>query len=256
MAEASPGGRGPQIVRTGLEPRATRTTPPPYHLTTSHKNLAPSAVLPAESTSGRATAFASLLPRVPSYRTLEALLAGCLRAEPAAQEALYARFEPLLLRVCVRYARSRAEAEDLVQEAFVRVFGRLHQYRGEGPLEGWVRRVGVTTCLDHYRAEVRGWHDVGLDAAPAALTAAAADAPAHLAADELVAAIGRLPTIYRLVLNLYCIEGYSHQEIAEQLGIEERTSSSQLSRARRLLAEQLRRAETVATPTVCPPVRQ
>lgn len=179
------------------------------------------------------------MARLPS---LEALLAGCLRYEPAAQQGLYHHFESPLLRVCLRYARSRAEAEDLVQEAFIRVFQRLSQYRGEGPLDAWVRRIGVNTCLDHYRAEVQGWREVGLEAA-ADLTSDEADAPALLAGEALVEAIGRLPTIYRLVLNLYCIEGYSHKEIGEQLGLDERTSSSQLSRARRLLAKQLRRTE-------------
>ncbi len=184
------------------------------------------------------------MPRLPS---LEALLAGCLRYEPAAQEGLYHYFEPLLLRVCLRYGRSRAEAEDLVQEAFIRVFSRLSQYRGEGALDAWVRRIGVNTCLDYYRAEVQGWKEVGLDAA-AELSADEADAPALLAGEELVATIETLPTIYRLVLNLYCVEGYSHKEIGEQLGIDERTSSSQLSRARKLLAKYLRRTETTPSP--------
>ena len=181
------------------------------------------------------------MPRFPS---LEALLAGCLRHEPAAQEGLNYHFEARLLLVCLRYARSRAEAEDLVQEAFIRIFQRLDQYRGDGPLEAWVRRVTVNTCLDHYRAEVAGRHEVTLDEAHA-LSTDDADAPTLLAGEELIALIGRLPAIYRIVLNLYCIEGFSHREIGEQLGIDERTSSSQLSRARRLLAQQIRRAETI-----------
>ncbi len=175
----------------------------------------------------------------------ESLVPGVLRADPAAQEALYRHFEGPLLRVCLRYVRARPVAEDLVQEAFVRVFGRLAQWRGQGPLEAWVRRIGVNTCLDHCRAEARGWREIDFDDVPDALTAAEADAPAQLAADELVAHIQRLPLIYRLVLNLYCIEGYSHPEIGAQLGIDEKTSSSQLSRARRLLAEQLRRAHFI-----------
>lgn len=174
----------------------------------------------------------------------ESLLAGCLRHEAAAQEAFYRHFAPRLLNVCVRYARTRAQAEDLVQESFIRVFERLGQFRGEGALEAWVRRIAVHTCLDHYRVEVRRWRELELDAAYD-VTSDSADALSRLAAEDLVALIARLPDIYRLVLNLYCVEGYSHKEIGEQLGIDERTSSSQLSRARRLLAELVRRSETV-----------
>ncbi len=177
----------------------------------------------------------------------EAYLPGCLRHEPAAQEAFYHHFAPRLLHVCVRYARSRVQAEDLVQEAFIRVFARLPQYRADGPLEAWVRRVAISTCLDHYRQQMRRAPELDLDAA-ADLSSADADALSRLAGHDLVALIARLPDIYRLVLNLYCVEGYSHQEIGEQLGIDERTSSSQLSRARRLLAELVRRSETVLLP--------
>jgi RNA polymerase sigma factor (sigma-70 family) len=172
------------------------------------------------------------------------LLRGCLRHEPAAQEAFYRYFAPCLLHICVRYARSRTQAEDLVQEAFIRVFERLGQYRNEGSLEGWVRRVAVNTCLDHYRAEARRWQEFDLDAA-ADLSSDDADALSRLAAQDLVALIARLPDHYRLVINLYCVEGYTHKEIGDQLGLDEHTSSSQLSRARRLLAELVRRSERI-----------
>ena len=175
----------------------------------------------------------------------ESLIPGCRRAEPAAQEALYRHFEGRLLHVCLRYVASRVVAEDLVQETFIRVFQRLGQFCGAGPLEAWVRRIGVNTCLDHCRAEARGWREVDLEDVADDLTSDEADAPARLAGEELVAHIQRLPTIYRLVINLYCIEGYSHAEIGARLGIDEKTSSSQLARARRLLAEQLRRAHLI-----------
>ena len=173
-----------------------------------------------------------------------ALVAGCLRAEPAAQEALYRHFAPRVLGVCVRYARSRAQADDWLQETFIRVFGRLEQFRGEGPFDAWVRRVAVTTCLDHYRADAPRWRDEPLEAA-ADLTSDDADALTNLGQQDLLRLVGRLPDGYRLVLNLYCLEGYSHREIGQQLGIDERTSSSQLFKARRLLAEWVRRAELV-----------
>lgn len=174
-------------------------------------------------------------------------LAACRRGEPAAQEALYAWFAPRLLAVCGRYCRSEAQAQDLVQETFVRVFQLLPTFRGAGVLDAWVRRIAVTLCLDHYRAHARQGPEVDLDHATA-LTADDADALTQLSEQELLDLIARLPDGYRVVFNLYCIEGYSHAEIAAQLGIEEHTSSSQLSKARRLLAQLVRRAETVARP--------
>lgn len=172
----------------------------------------------------------------------DALLKGCLRHERAAQEALYRHFLPRVLGTCQRYARSRSQADDLAQEAFIRIFQRLDQFRADGPLDAWVRRVTVSTCLDHYRAEARRWREVDLDAA-AELTAVDSDALSRLNQQDLVALINRLPDGYRVVLNLFCVEGFSHKEIAAQLGIEEKTSSSQLFKARRLLAELVRRSE-------------
>ncbi len=177
-----------------------------------------------------------------------ALLAGCQRHEPAAQAALYRHFAPRVLGICRRYARAGAQADDWLQETFLRVFQRLDQFRGEGPFEAWVRRVAVTTCLDHYRAEAGRWRDQPLEAA-GDLTTDAADALAHLGQQELLRLIERLPDGYRVVLNLYCIEGYSHKEIGQQLGIDEKTSSSQLFKARRLLAEWVRHAALIASPT-------
>ena len=129
----------------------------------------------------------------------------------------------------------------------MRVFQLLPTFRGAGVLDAWVRRIAVSLCLDHYRAHARHWRDTDLDHA-VALTADDADALSQLAGQELIDLIGRLPDGYRVVLNLYCIEGYAHAEIAAQLGIEERTSSSQLSKARRMLAQLVRRADTIARP--------
>ena len=181
---------------------------------------------------------------IPVFPT--ALLAGCRRAEPAAQEALYRHFAPRLLGICRRYANSRPQADDWLQETFLRVFQRLEQFRGDGPFDAWVRRVAVTTCLDHYRAEAPRWRDEPLEAA-ADLCADDADALANLQQQDLLRLVAQLPAGYRLVLNLYCLEGYSHREIGQQLGIDERTSSSQLYKARRLLAEWVRRTELISS---------
>ena len=181
-----------------------------------------------------------------SQPSVEQLLAGCLRGESAAQTAFYGRFAPELFGVCLRYAHSRADAQDILQEGFIRVFERLGQYQGNGALEGWLKRVLVTTAVNHYHAELRYWQrNVELTDA-AHVTADGNDALGQLSAAELLALISQLPTGYRLVLNLYCVEGYSHAEIGEQLGIDERTSSSQLHKARRQLQALVRRADQPA----------
>lgn len=174
------------------------------------------------------------------------LLAGCLRGEPAAQTAFYRHFAPELLGVCLRYAHTRLDAQDILQEAFIRIFERLDQYQGAGSLAGWLKRVTVTTAINHYHAEVRrSLRTTDLTEADQ-VTADDNDQLAQLAAADLLRLITQLPTGYRLVLNLYCVEGYAHQEIAEQLGIDERTSSSQLAKARRHLQGLVRRAALIA----------
>lgn len=165
-----------------------------------------------------------------------------MRGERAAQELLYARFAPRLLVVCTRYARNRAQAEDLLQEAFIRVFRYLPQYRAEGPLEAWLRRLVVRTAINYYHATARQQREVELEEA-AMVTAEDNNALAQLSMEDIRGLINQLPDGCRLVLNLYCFEGLSHREIAELLGIEEKTSSSQLFKARQRLLVLLRRDE-------------
>jgi RNA polymerase sigma-70 factor (ECF subfamily) len=171
----------------------------------------------------------------------EALLAACRRGESAAQHRLYQRLSYLLMGVCLRYCPNRAEAEDALQNTFVKIFTRLDQYRGQGPFEAWARRIAVTTSL-HAVAQHRLRHPAphaDADDLAADVPSAEPSALDHLAADDLLAVLATLPPGYRTVLNLYAVEGYSHQEISELLGIAEGTSKSQLARARRLLETRL-----------------
>lgn len=174
----------------------------------------------------------------------DALLAACRRGEETAQFQLYKQLSYTLMGVCLRYCPSRAEAEDALQNTFVKIFTRLDQYRGDGPFEAWARRVAVHTAL-HAVEQHRLRHPTSTGAAE--LDDYAADLPSlepsaldALAADDLLRYLAALPTGYRTVLNLYAIEGYSHAEIAQLLGISEGTSKSQLARARQLLAQRLR----------------
>lgn len=161
------------------------------------------------------------------------LVIGCQQDDRRCQEALYARFSPRMYAVCLRYARHRAEADDLLQEGFIRAFDKLTSFRMEGSLEGWVRRIMVHTCINHYRTWSRRKEVLGVDH----LQEGSVDPVVmkSLGHEELLALVQRLPDGYRMVFNLYAIEGYDHAEIAEMIGCAESTSRSQLSKARQHL---------------------
>lgn len=166
------------------------------------------------------------------------LVKGVLRGDPRCEEALYRQFSGPMFRVCLRYGRDRAEAEDMLQEGFLRVFADLRAFRGEGSLEGWIRRVVVRAALRLLRQRrvfeqldtTADWPDPG-----PALEAGWPDADAA----QVAAWMARLPPGYRTVLNLYVLEGYSHEEIAGLLGISAGASRSQLFKARALLKKML-----------------
>ena len=165
------------------------------------------------------------------------LLARCARREPAAQRALYGHYAARLLGVARRYANSLAEAEEILQDAFVKAFTSLATFRGEGSLEGWLRRIVVTTALNHWQANRPRRHQTPLDAddLPDPPDLGQGDALDHLAVQEVLALVQQLPDGCRLVLLLYAVDGYTHGEIAELLNIQESTSKAQLCKARKQL---------------------
>jgi len=173
--------------------------------------------------------------------TEEQLVTGCIKAEPAAQKQLYDRFSRKMFGVCLRYAATREEAEDILQEGFVTVFEKISSYKSEGSLEGWVRRVVVNTALQHFRKQKIQWTDTENIPEPIAPEGIS------LETRELLLLIQELPTGFRTVFNLYAIEGYSHTEIGNLLGISENTSKSQYSRARAQLMTKLQRLNGAET---------
>lgn len=162
------------------------------------------------------------------------LIRTCLRGDPVACRTLYDMHKAALFRLCLRYAGSRAEAEDMLQEGFVNIFRDLQQYRGEGPLAAWMRQVMLRAVLMYLRQARR--HEV---CPPAASAPVPADLGAALDAEYILRCVQELPPGYRAVFNLYAIEGYTHHEIAAMLDISEATSRTQLLRARRLLRKRL-----------------
>jgi RNA polymerase sigma-70 factor (ECF subfamily) len=177
----------------------------------------------------------------------QALLAACRKGERQGQQALYQRYAPRMFAICLRYADDYHQAEDLLQEGFLKVFKALDRFRSEGALEGWMRRIVVNTAIEHHRRKHHLYplvdvlnteqeeHDPGvLD---------------QLAVEELLELVNGLSPGYRAVFNLYAVEGYPHKDIADMLGISEGTSKSQLARARVLLQKRIEALEMHGMPT-------
>lgn len=168
---------------------------------------------------------------------IDTLVNKCKAGERKAQEMLYKQFAAKMLGVCMRYATDRMEAEDMLQNGFIRVFQKMNDYRGEGSFEGWVRRIMVHSSIEYYRKHHKMMQAVDMDAADE--PSVNPMAMANLDAKDLIALIQQLAPGYRMVFNLYAIEGYSHKEIGEIMNITEGASKSQLSRARTILKEQV-----------------
>ncbi|MBK8442802.1 MAG: RNA polymerase sigma factor [Sphingobacteriales bacterium] len=169
------------------------------------------------------------------------LIEGCIQGDARSTTAFYKRFSAKMFGVCMRYAKDRFVAEDIFQEAFIKVFNGLPTFRGEGSLEGWVRRIFVNTAIEHYRrhsnlypimevqyAVQEEWNDHIVE---------------QMSAEELLSLIDKLSVGYRTIFNLYVVEGYSHKEIANMLNISEGTSKSQLARAKSLLRQMIEQQE-------------
>jgi RNA polymerase sigma factor (sigma-70 family) len=161
------------------------------------------------------------------------LVQGCLREDRRCQEDLYSRYARRMYAVCLRYARHELEAQDMMQEGFIRVFDKLPGFRMEGSLEGWIRRIMVHTAINQYRKKAYQMERFGMEHLPE--EPVASTAMEQLGEQELLHMVASLPDGYRMVFNLYAIEGFDHGEIAEMLGCGESTSRSQLSKARRML---------------------
>ena len=179
--------------------------------------------------------------------TEEQMLAGAVRNNAAAQEALYNRFSPRMLGVCYRFAKSREDAEDMLQEGFIKVFTQLYQYRNEGALEGWIRRIIVHTCINVLKKNKKFADSVDLIHAHS-IQIREDMIPSIIQAKQVVECIRLLPLGYKTVLNLYAIEGYSHKEIAKMLEIEESTSRSQYTRAKAMLEDVLIKKKIILKP--------
>ncbi len=176
--------------------------------------------------------------------TEEQMLIGCNKNNATAQEELYHRFSPRMLGVCYRFAKNREDAEDMLQEGFIKVFTQLHQYRNEGALEGWIRRIVVHTCINVLKKNKKFADSVDIMHANG-IRIKEDMIPSIMQAKQVVECIRLLPLGYRTVLNLYAIEGFSHKEIGDLLEIGESTSRSQYTRAKAMLEDILTRKNII-----------
>ncbi len=160
--------------------------------------------------------------------TDEQLVEAILLQNASAQRLLYDRYARKMFGVCLRYSRGREEAEDLLQEGFIKVFQKLSSFKGEGALEGWIRRVMINTALDYIRQQKLSWTDIDSIQEPGEYP----EIMDKMGSAALLNLIQKLPAGFRTIFNLYAIEGYNHKEIGEMLNISEGTSKSQYSRAR------------------------
>lgn len=176
------------------------------------------------------------------YRAKEVeLIEGCMRHDRVAQQRLYDNYSSKMYGICLRYVKDPMQAEDILVTAFAKIFERIGQFKGEGSFEGWIRRIIVNEALTHIRKSKSLYLETDLEQADRQPDYEKLGH--HLEAEDLLNMISQLPAGYRVVFNMYAIDGYSHREIADQLGISENTSKSQLSRARVYLQKMLGRHE-------------
>ncbi|AMS27634.1 hypothetical protein AEM51_12015 [Bacteroidetes bacterium UKL13-3] len=161
------------------------------------------------------------------------IIRDCIDGKRLSQKCLYAHFASKMLGVCMRYAKDRAEAEDMLQEGFIKVFQNIAKFKNEGSFEGWIRRIMIFTAINWFKHRSRKFQEdldqVGYDAP------FEDDIVSRISAKEIVALVQQMPEGYRMVFNLYAVEGYTHREISELLGIAEGTSKSQYSRAKQYM---------------------
>ncbi len=169
--------------------------------------------------------------------TEERIIQRCINEEKAAQKYLYDAYSPKMYYVCLRYARHASEAQDMLQDGFIKVFDNIGSFKFNGSFEGWIRRIIVNTALNHCRKSSFKQEKLGIEDYQDKVVQS--KAVSNMGEKELLALIQKLPEGYRMVFNLYVIEGFSHKEIGEMLEITESTSRSQLAKSRKWMQNEL-----------------
>ena len=179
--------------------------------------------------------------------TEQAIIAGCLHNDAASQRELFNRYSPKMLSVCYRFAQNREDAEDMLQEGFIKVFTQMHTFQNKGSFEGWVRRIMVHTSINFLKKYKKFTESLDLTSAEN-LEVKEESIASIMQSKQVVECIRLLPMGYKTVLNLFAIEGYSHREISILLDIEESTSRSQYTRAKNMLSNILIKKRIIEAP--------
>jgi RNA polymerase sigma factor (sigma-70 family) len=167
------------------------------------------------------------------------IIEGCAQHDRKAQQVLYDKYSRFLLGICLRYASDKAEAEDILQESFLKIFFNIKDFSGTGSFIGWLRKVAVNTAITHYHKNLKYRYHVEIEEYVSVETGVTSFEEDFFTSEELFKVMNELPPGYRLVFNLYAVEGYKHKEIAEILGIDTNTSKSQYSRAKAVIRDKL-----------------
>ena len=168
----------------------------------------------------------------------EEIIKGCLKHKRKAQKALFEKYHPLMMGICMRYAKSRPEAEDILLIGFSRIYKKMKQFGGKGSFEAWMKRIIINVAIDNFRKNLKYYNNKNIDELHD-VALPTDEIEDNFSVGEILKTVQDLPPGYRLVFNLYAIEGYAHKEIARMLDISESTSKSQLLKARKKLREQL-----------------
>jgi RNA polymerase sigma-70 factor (ECF subfamily) len=178
--------------------------------------------------------------------TDDQIIVGCVEGKRKAYSLLFKNYAPVMLGVCMRYCKNRIDAEDVMQDGFIKVFTQIYKFRREGSFEGWIKRIMINAAIDNYQSNLK--HSFHEDVSESLQAAIIDEHPEedddipdelNISREKLMGMIQELPDGYRMVFNLYAIENYNHKEIASLLGISENTSKTQLLKARKALRKKI-----------------
>lgn len=172
---------------------------------------------------------------------LEEVINGCIKNQRKAQIELYRQYAPVLLAVCMRYVADKTEAEDILQEAFFKILKSIKEYTGKGHFENWMKKIAVNTAITYFHREKKHYYHEEIESVKDYELQYTLSPDKELDEKELFQLLGQMPEGYRIIFNMYAIEGYKHKEIAEKLGIEESTSKTQYMRAKNWIIKELKK---------------
>ncbi|MCX6230673.1 MAG: sigma-70 family RNA polymerase sigma factor [Bacteroidetes bacterium] len=175
--------------------------------------------------------------RIPEDKLIE----ECIEGKRYAQQLLFEKYRSLMFAICMRYAKSKAEAEDVMVDGFMKIYSSLHEFKKKGSFEGWLKRIMVNTAINNYRANIKHYYNTSIDDEEHILDVDSNEDQfkTSYSAEYLIMLIQNLPDGYRMVFNLYEIEGFSHKEVAEIMGISVSTAKTQLFYAKKTLQKKL-----------------